>query len=70
MLTAYSCEDEVSTWEDSVANDIPLTDEEVSQRILRIRAGWSVEERVARRKEAERRFAELVGSLADATTAA
>jgi hypothetical protein len=70
MLSVANYESEVSSWEKAVHNETPLTDREVSQRVLHIRSGWSVQERLERRREAERRFAELVEALADATTAA
>jgi hypothetical protein len=41
-----------------------LSDLEVSRRVLAIRAGWSLSERVRRRREAERRFADLLDALA------
>jgi hypothetical protein len=41
-----------------------LSDLEVSRRVLEIRAGWSLSERVRRRREAERRFADLLDALA------
>ncbi len=40
-----------------------LSDLEVSRRVLEIRSGWSLGERVRRRREAERRFADLLESL-------
>lgn len=69
MLTVTNCQNEVSSWNQSSQNDIPLTDAEVLQRVSRIRSGWSVQERVERRREAERRFAELVEVLADTVAA-
>lgn len=69
MLTVTNCQNEVSSWNPSSQNDIPLTDAEVLQRVSRIRSGWSVQERVERRREAERRFAELVEVLADTVAA-
>jgi len=69
MLTVTNCQNEVSSWNQSSQNDIPLTDAEVLQRVSRIRSGWSVKERVERRREAERRFAELVEVLADTVAA-
>jgi hypothetical protein len=69
MLTITAHESEVSAWDAHVQNEIPLTDAEVSQRVMHIRSGWSVEERVQRRREAERRFAELINALADSAAA-
>ena len=70
MLTVTEYDEEVSFCENSAHNEIPMTDAEVSQRVLHIRSGWSVQERIDRRQEAERRFAELIESLAGASTAA
>ena len=71
MLTVTEYEEEVSSCENSSAhNEIPMTDAEVSQRVLHIRSGWSVQERIGRRQEAERRFAELIEALAGASAAA
>lgn len=69
MLTVSNLGREVSSWERSAQNEIPLTDREVSERVLHIRSGWSVKERLARRREAERRFAELIDALAESTAA-
>jgi|GEM_PF-1835846 len=70
MLTVTDYEKEASTWDNSAQNETPMTDEEVSQRVLHIRSGWSVQERIDRRQEAERRFAELIEALAEASVAA
>jgi|GWRWMinimDraft_5_1066013.scaffolds.fasta_scaffold227806_1 hypothetical protein len=70
MLTVANYEEEVSSWDNSAQNEIPMTDAEVSQRVLHIRSGWSLQERIDRRHEAERRFAELIEALAGATSAA
>ena len=40
-----------------------VSDVEISRRVLEIRAGWSVSERVRRRQEAERRFSNLLDAL-------
>jgi hypothetical protein len=69
MLTVTNYENEVSNWNPSSQNDVPVTDAEVLQRVSRIRRGWSAQERVQRRREAERRFAELVEALADTVAA-
>ncbi len=44
-------------------SETALSDLEVSRRVLEIRSGWSLGERVRRRREAERRFADLLESL-------
>ncbi len=46
-------------------NETVPTDREISRRVLRIRAGWSVDERLRRRREAERRFVDLMTVLSD-----
>lgn len=43
--------------------EIRLSDAEIAQRVDRIRSAWSIAERVARRREAERRFADLLDKL-------
>ena len=70
MLTVTSRGSDVSSWEHVAQNETPLTDKEISERVMDIRRGWSVQERVARRREAERRFAELVDALSTETSAA
>lgn len=45
-------------------NETFVSDAEISARVLRIRSGWSVKERIERRREAERRFADLIDALA------
>jgi hypothetical protein len=42
-----------------------ISDAEILQRVLNIRSGWTLAERIARRREAERRFAALVNQLGD-----
>lgn len=69
MLTVANCQNEISSWNSSSQNDIPVTETEVLQRVSSIRSGWSVQERVARRREAERRFAELIEALAETAAA-
>lgn len=53
----------VSEFPVSVQNETHLSDVEISRRVMEIRAGWSLGERVARRREAERRFADLLDCL-------
>lgn len=48
----------------SAQNEIRISDAEVLQRVLNIRSGWTVAERIQRRREAERRFAELMSRIA------
>lgn len=47
----------------SAQNETTVSDEEISKRLLSIRSSWSVAERMERRREAERRFAELLDKL-------
>ena len=44
-------------------NETFVSNAEISARVLHIRSGWSVVERMQRRREAERRFANLIESL-------
>jgi hypothetical protein len=69
MLTVANYENEVSNWNVPAQNETSISDAELLQRVNRIRSGWSVEERVARRREAERRFAELLDTLCEVTAA-
>ena len=47
----------------STQNETTVSDEEISRRLLAIRSSWSVAERMERRREADRRFAELLNKL-------
>ena len=44
-------------------NETAPSDLEVSRRVFEIRSSWSLTERVHRRREAERRIADLLDSL-------
>ncbi|MDE0865242.1 MAG: hypothetical protein OSA98_15735 [Rubripirellula sp.] len=50
-------------------NETIPSDAEISRRVMRIRSGWSVGERVRRRREAEERFVDLMGKLVSDTAA-
>ncbi len=50
-------------------NETLPSDAEISRRVMRIRSGWSVGERVRRRREAEERFADLMDKLVGDTAA-
>jgi hypothetical protein len=63
MLTATLPIPKVSEGRNSDHNETFVSDSEISARVLRIRSGWSVQERMERRREAERRFADLIESL-------
>ncbi len=63
MLTATLPTPSVSESRHSNQNETFVSDADISERVLRIRSGWSVKERMERRREAERRFANLVESL-------
>lgn len=65
MLTQTLPMPSISRNEASNQNEIPITDAEIFQRVLNIRSGWSVAERIKRRREAERRFADLINQLGD-----
>ncbi len=69
MLNATVSSEVASSWSDAAHNEIALSDSEIMARVDRIRSGWSVAERVARRREAERRFAQLIEALSDTTAA-
>jgi hypothetical protein len=48
---------------------IPRTESEIARRVLEIRSGWNLTERIARRAEADRRFNELLDALTSAHAA-
>jgi hypothetical protein len=64
MLLTHTLSVPESTATDSSAqNENQISDAEVFHRVLHIRSGWSLAERIQRRREAERRFADLVARL-------
>jgi len=69
MLMIANYENEEADFDAASQTATVLSDREIFERVSRIRRGWSVEERVERRKEAERRFAKLVDAIADAAAA-
>ena len=50
-------------------NETLPSDAEISRRVMRIRSGWGVGEKVRRRREAEERFADLMDKLVGDTAA-
>lgn len=44
--------------------------EEIANRVMAIRSKWDLNERIARRRVAEKRFAELLSALTDTAHAA
>ncbi len=68
MLTA-TCEPNIFEAPVTDQNEITVSDREISNRVLKIRSGWSVAERIRRRHEAERRFDELIDTLMGAHAA-
>ena len=52
-----------------VQNETLPSNAEISQRVHRIRSGWTVEERVQRRHDADRRFEDLIDALMSAEAA-
>ncbi|HBV61666.1 MAG TPA: hypothetical protein DEF45_01470 [Rhodopirellula sp.] len=50
-------------------NETLPSDAEISRRVMLIRSGWSVGEKVRRRREAEERFADLMDKLVGDTAA-
>jgi hypothetical protein len=64
MLTAIAPTDRQVNSHNRLPQDETLvSDEEISRRLLSIRSGWTVTERIERRREAERRFSELLNVL-------
>lgn len=64
MLTAIAPTDQQVASHNRLPQDETLvSDEEISRRLLSIRSGWTVAERIERRREAERRFSELLNVL-------
>lgn len=45
------------------------SDHEIAARVLEIRKGWDLNERIARRDEAERRFTDLIETLTQSVAA-
>ncbi len=43
--------------------EVRLSDVEISRRVLAIRSGWSISERVRRRNDANERFLDLMMAL-------
>ena len=44
-------------------SEVHLSDAEISRRVLAIRSGWSISERVRRRHDANERFLDLMVAL-------
>lgn len=64
MLTAIAPTDrQVASHNRLKQDETFVSDEEISRRLLSIRSGWTVAERIERRREAERRFSELLNVL-------
>lgn len=62
MLTT-TCAPKVSKSTAVAQNETQPTDIEISRRVLRIRSRWTVAERLRRRREAEKRFVDLMSVL-------
>lgn len=62
MLIASS-EAAVSETTTAAQNETPLSDVEISRRVMKIRSSWSPAERLRRRRQAESRFADLLAAL-------
>ena len=67
MMTAV-CNNEVlksgsAAQNETAVKEMMLSDAEIMRRVRDIRSTWSVSERAARRKEADRRFENLVETL-------
>ena len=54
-----------TSWEPTTSSHIetPLSDDEIFRRVSKIRSTWSIHERVQRRREADRRFEDLLDLL-------
>ncbi len=65
LLTHTLSSVENHTNDSSAQNENQISDAEVFHRVLHIRSGWSLAERIQRRREAERRFADLVSRLGE-----
>ena len=65
LLTHTLSVPESTTTDSSAQNENQISDAEVFHRVLHIRSGWSLAERIQRRREAERRFADLVSRLGE-----
>jgi hypothetical protein len=65
LLTHTLSVPESNTTDSSAQNENQISDAEVFHRVLHIRSGWSLAERIQRRREAERRFADLVSRLGE-----
>jgi hypothetical protein len=63
MLTATIPMSESIGKNASRQSETVISDSEIFERVLRIRSGWSAAERAQRRREAERRFADLMNKL-------
>ena len=68
MLT-FSNKNSVSERTSVAQNETLPSDAEIARRVMRIRSGWRVGERVRRRREAEERFADLMDKLVGDTAA-
>jgi hypothetical protein len=65
LLTQTLSIPENHTTDSSAQNENQISDAEIFHRVLHIRSGWSLAERIQRRREAERRFADLVARLSE-----
>lgn len=68
MLTTTQNITESQTAAD-VQNETLPSDNEIAARVLQIRQGWDLNERIQRRDEAERRFSTLIDTLTESTAA-
>lgn len=68
MLTTTNTITESQTTAD-VQNETFPSDNEIAARVLQIRQGWDLNERIQRRDEAERRFSKLIDTLSESTAA-
>lgn len=67
MLTATfeaTIADFTTAADTTAQNETLPSDAEISRRVLAIRSGWSVSERISRKRAADQRFGELIDALA------
>ncbi|TWU58892.1 hypothetical protein Poly51_16720 [Rubripirellula tenax] len=62
MLT-ITCENSISENNADAQVETLPSDAEISRRVLQIRSGWTIQERVSRRRDAENRFELLLQKL-------
>lgn len=67
LNTAYETDQKMNAQQSQ--NETFPSDDEIARRVLEIRSGWDLQERLSRRDEAERRFSDLIQQLTEAIAA-